>query len=86
MVEQEQNIFRAQAADSGKPEAIVEKIVNGKLGKFFADVCLLEQPFIKDPDRSVSQLISELVARLGENLVVRRFARFQLGEQSTTDS
>ena len=86
VVEQEQNIFRVQAADSGKPEAVMEKIINGKLEKFFADVCLLEQPFIKDSDRSVSERISELVARLGENLVVRRFARFQLGEQSTTDS
>jgi elongation factor Ts len=60
-------------------------MVNGKVEKFFADVCLLEQPFIKDPDKQVSQLISDAVAKLGENVVVRRFARFQLGEQSSAN-
>jgi elongation factor Ts len=82
-IDQERSIYAAQAAGSGKPAAVIEKMVNGKVEKFFADVCLLEQPFIKDPDKPVSQLVSDAVARMGENIVVRRFARFQLGEQST---
>ena len=83
VIEQERSIYAAQAAGSGKPAAVIEKMVHGKVEKFFADVCLLEQPFIKDPDKPVSQLVSDAVARMGENIVVRRFARFQLGEQST---
>lgn len=82
VIEAERGIYRAQVAGSGKPEAVVEKIVAGKLEKFFADTCLLEQPFIKDPDRTVGQLVTEAISRIGENLVVRRFARFQLGELS----
>jgi elongation factor Ts len=82
---QERSIYSAQAANSGKPAPVIEKMVNGKVEKFFADVCLLEQPFIKDPDKPVSQLISDAVAKLGENVVVRRFARFQLGEQSSAN-
>ncbi len=84
VVEQERSIFRAQAANTGKPPQVVDKIVAGKLEKFFAEVCLLEQPFVKESDKAVGQLVSELVARLGENVVVRRFARFQLGEQSAS--
>jgi len=76
----ERSIYRAQASASGKPAPVVEKIVDGKLDKFFADVCLVEQPFIKDPQRTVGQLVREAIAQLGENIVVRRFARFQLGE------
>lgn len=86
VVETERNIFRAQAASTGKPPQVVEKIVDGKVDKFFAEACLLEQPYIKDPDKTVTQLVGEVVGRLGENVVVRRFARFQLGEQSTTDA
>lgn len=85
VLEQERNIFRVQAANSGKPEAVVEKIVGGKIEKFLADVCLLEQPFVRDPDKTVGALVTDAVARLGENLVVRRFARFQLGEQSSSE-
>jgi len=84
VIEQERSIYAAQAANSGKPAQVIEKMVNGKVEKFFADVCLLEQPFIKDPEKQVGQLISDAVAKLGENVVVRRFARFQLGEQSST--
>jgi elongation factor Ts len=84
VVEQERNIYRAQAAGTGKPAQVVEKIIDGKMEKFFADACLLEQPYIKDPDKNVGQLITDSIARLGENLVVRRFARFQLGELSST--
>lgn len=83
VVEQERGIYAAQAASTGKPAAVIEKMVSGKVEKFFAEACLLEQPFIKDPDKPVSQLISDAVAKLGENVVVRRFARFQLGEQSS---
>lgn len=79
-VEAERNIFRAQAAGSGKPPNVVEKIIDGKVEKFFADFCLLEQPFIKDPQRRVSQLVVDAIGRIGENIVVRRFARFQLGD------
>lgn len=79
-IEAERQIYRAQAAGSGKPAAVVEKIVDGKVEKYFADVCLLEQAFIKDPQKTVAQLVTDAVASLGENIVVRRFARFQLGE------
>jgi elongation factor Ts len=79
-VEGERNIYRAQASGSGKPAAVVEKIVDGKMEKFFADTCLLEQPFIKDPQKTVGQMVTDAVAHLGENIVVRRFSRFQLGE------
>ncbi|MCX8071289.1 MAG: translation elongation factor Ts [Candidatus Binatia bacterium] len=82
VIEAERNIYRAQATGSGKPPQVIEKIVEGKLEKFFADTCLLEQPFIKDPDRTVGQLVTDAIARIGENIVVRRFARFQLGELS----
>jgi elongation factor Ts len=83
VIEQERAIYAAQAASSGKPAAVIEKMVNGKVEKFFTEVCLLEQPFIKDPDKQVGQLVSDAVAKMGENIVVRRFARFQLGEQSS---
>jgi elongation factor Ts len=85
VLEQERSIYAAQAANSGKPAQVIEKMVSGKVEKFFADACLLEQPFIKDPDKQVGRLISDAVAKLGENVVVRRFARFQLGEQSSTN-
>lgn len=77
----EKNIYEVQAKEGGKPEKIVERIVQGKLEKFFQDVCLLEQPFVKDPDVSVNQRIASTIAKLGENIVVRRFQRFQLGGQ-----
>jgi elongation factor Ts len=78
----ERAIYRAQAATSGKPEAVIEKMVTGKLEKFFRDVCLLEQPFIKDPDRSVAKWLSDVVGRAGGSITVKRFVRFQLGEQA----
>lgn len=84
VIEAERNIYRTQAASSGKPAQVVEKIVEGKLEKFFSESCLLEQPFIKDPERTVGQLVTEAISRIGENIVVRRFARFQLGELSET--
>ena len=80
VIEQEREIYRAQAKGSGKPEKVIEKIVEGKIDKFLADVCLLDQPFIRDPEKTVKEVVSEAIAKLGENINVRRFARFQLGE------
>jgi elongation factor Ts len=80
IVERERRIAREQAA--GKPEKVVEKIVEGKVNKWFAENVLLEQPFVKDPDRTVKDLLTDLVARTGENIVIQRFARFEVGEES----
>ena len=78
-LEREREIYRRQALDSGKPEKIVDKIVEGKMDRFYSEVCLMEQAFIKDPDRKVSDLIQDAVRRLGENIQVRRFMRYQVG-------
>ncbi len=80
VLEQEKDIIRSQFKDSNKPAEIVEKIVEGKLGKFYSEVCLLNQPFIKDDKTTVEQLISTTIAKFGENIKVKRFARFVLGE------
>ena len=82
VVEKEKEILTAQIAEEGKgkPANVVEKIVEGRLGKFFKEVCLLEQPFVREPEKSVEQILNELVAKIGEKIVVRRFVRFQLGE------
>jgi len=82
VIASEKEIYRAQMADSGKPAPVVEKIITGKLEKFFAETCLLEQGFIKEPERTITQLVNDAIAKLGENVVVRRFARFQVGEQA----
>lgn len=79
IVESEKAIYRAQMEDSGKPENILERIIEGKLSKFFEEVCLLEQPYIKDPAITVNELVKQQNARLGENIVVRRFVRFEVG-------
>jgi elongation factor Ts len=79
-LESERAIYRVQAEQSGKPSQVVERIVAGQVERFYKDVCLLEQPFIKQGDRTVNDVVQEAVARLGENVSVRRFARFQLGE------
>ncbi len=80
VIEREKAILRAQLADSDKPAEIIERIIEGKLNKWFEEVCLLEQPFIRDEDKTVGELIQEYIAKLGENIVVRRFARFEIGE------
>lgn len=80
VIDKELDIYRTQARNEGKPEPVVERIAQGKLEKFYQDVCLLEQSFIRDPNKSVNDLITEYIAKLGENIVVRRFVRFQLGE------
>ena len=78
VIEREKAIYREQA--KGKPDNVVEKMLDGKLNKFFQEVCLMEQPFVKDPDRSIEQLRTDLVGVIGENVEVRRFVRYQLGE------
>ena len=80
VIEKEKEIYREQVAREGKPPQVVDRIVTGKLEKFFKDVCLMEQPFIRDPDKSIEQLRKELAGKLGENIQVRRFVRFQLGQ------
>ena len=82
--EREKDIFRAQAIASGKPANIAEKMVVGKMEKFYEEVCLYEQPFIKDQTVSISQLIATKIGKLGENISVRRFARFKVGEAGET--
>jgi elongation factor Ts len=79
-LEKEKAIYRQQALESGKPERVVDKIVEGKIDKFYSEVCLLEQSFIKDQDKKVLDVINDAIARLGENIQVRRFARYNLGE------
>jgi elongation factor Ts len=78
--ESERAIYRVQAEQSGKPAQVIERIIAGQLERYLKDVCLLEQPFIKQSDRTVGEVVQEAVTRLGENVTVRRFARFQLGE------
>jgi len=80
LLERERAILMDQARASGKPDAILQKIVDGKIEKFLEEICLLEQPYIRDPDRKVKDLIDEAIAKLGENIVVRRFAKFRIGD------
>ncbi len=80
IIVKEKEILAAQAANEGKPEKIIQKMVEGRIEKYYKEVCLLEQPYIKDPDMTVQQLITEKIAKIGENISVRRFVRFELGE------
>lgn len=79
-LEKEKAIFRQQAAKEGKPQNVVEKIVEGRIEKFYAETVLLEQPFVKDNDKTIEELVKEMIATLGENIQIKRFARFRLGE------
>ncbi len=79
-IEREREIYHRQALESGKPEKVIEKIVEGKMERFYSEVCLVEQAFIKDPDRKVSDIINDAITRMGEKIEVRRFARYHLGE------
>jgi len=79
-LEKEKEIYATQARESGKPEKVIDRIVEGKLKKFYSEACLLEQPFIKNPDITVQDLLNELIAKTGENIIIRRFVRYQLGE------
>lgn len=80
IITKEKEILAAQAANEGKPEKIIQKMVEGRIDKFFKEVCLLEQPYIKDPDITIQQLITEKIAKIGENISIRRFVRYELGE------
>ena len=80
ILEHEREVLRAQALNEGKPAQIVEKMIVGRIEKYYKEVCLLEQVFIKDTDKTITQLISENIAKIGENIAVRRFTRYQLGE------
>jgi len=82
VLERQRELFAAEAAAAGKPEKVIPKIVEGKLEKYYSEVCLLEQPFIKDPDLRIDQLIAQKINILGENIIVKRFVRFQLGEDT----
>lgn len=79
MIKREEEIYKAQALESGKPENIVDKIVSGKIEKYLSEICLTEQDFVKNPDISVQDLLNELIAKMGENISIKRFARFQIG-------
>lgn len=80
VLEKEMNILRVQARNEGKPEKIIEKMVEGRIEKFYKETCLLEQPWIKDPDKTIKQLVTEKIAVIGENINVRRFVRYERGE------
>ncbi|MEE9532128.1 MAG: translation elongation factor Ts [Syntrophobacteria bacterium] len=84
VVAREKEIYRAQALETGKPENIVDKIAEGKLNKFYQEVCLLEQAYVRDTDIAIEDLLNELRAKTGENVIVRRFIRYQLGEDSAS--
>ncbi|NIO04443.1 MAG: translation elongation factor Ts [Proteobacteria bacterium] len=80
VIEKERQILRTQAIDSGKPEKVIDRIVEGRLEKFFSEVCLLDQPFIKDPDMTVQEVLNTVISKIGENIAIRRFTRYQVGE------
>lgn len=80
VVEHEKEVLRAQALNEGKPEKIIEKMIVGRIDKYYKEICLMEQPFIKDPDQTIAGLINAKIAKIGENISIRRFSRYQLGE------
>ena len=80
VINSEKEVMKAQLLNEGKPEAIVEKILEGKINKYLSEICLLEQPFVKDPDKTIGELLTEKIATIGENIVIRRFVRFERGE------
>ena len=80
VVEKEREIYKAQMLEEGKPENIIDKIVEGKVEKFYKDVCLMSQPYVKDPQKTITDILKETIGKIGENIQIRRFARFQIGE------
>lgn len=80
LIEREKAIYREKAKESGKPAAIIEKIIDGQINKFYADICLLEQSYVKDPDKTIQTYLNETIATIGENMSIRRFSKFVLGE------
>ena len=86
ILERERDIYAEQARQSGKPENIIDKMIEGRINKFYQENVLLEQAFVKDPDKTVQDIITDTIAKLGENIVVSRFVRFQLGEKTNNSS
>ncbi len=82
VINKEMDIYRAQAKEAGKPDNIIDKIAEGKLGKFYKENCLMSQAYVRDPDKTIADFLNEVIAKTGENIVVRRFARYQLGEEA----
>jgi len=80
VIDHELEIYRAQAREQGKPEKVIERMITGKLEKFYQDSCLLEQPFVKDQDKTIGDYLKETIGKLGENMLIKRFVRFELGE------
>ena len=80
LIDKETEIYRAQMKEQGKPDNIIDKIVQGKIDKFYQEICLLEQNFVKDTDKTVRDVLNETISKLGENMIIKRFVRFQLGE------
>ncbi len=80
LIENERNIYRQQALNDGKPEKIIDKIIDGKIEKYYSEVCLMEQPFVKDNDKTIGDMVREIISKLGENMGIKRFVRFRLGE------
>jgi len=86
VLEKERDIYRTQALEAGKPEKVIDKIVEGKIERFYSEVCLLEQTYIKDSDLTIKELLEAMIAKIGENISIRRFSRFQLGEGLSSQS
>ena len=80
LIDRERDIYRAQALETGKPENIVDKIAEGKMAKFFKESCLMDQPYVKDPSKSITDYLNEVIGKTGENITIKRFTRYQLGE------
>jgi elongation factor Ts len=86
VLERERAIYRTQAQDAGKPQKVIDKIVEGKLERFYSEVCLLEQTYVRDSDVTIKEFLDAMIAKVGENISIRRFARFQLGEKLSSQS
>jgi len=86
VLERERAIYRTQAQEAGKPQKIIDKIVEGKMERFYSEVCLLEQTYVRDPDLTIKEFLDAMIAKVGENISIRRFARFQLGERLSPQS
>jgi elongation factor Ts len=84
--EREREIYRTQALDAGKPQKVIDKIIEGKMERFYSEVCLLEQTYVRDSDLTIKELLEAMIAKVGENIAIRRFTRFQLGEGLSSQS
>jgi elongation factor Ts len=84
--EREREIYRTQALDAGKPQKVIDKIIEGKMERFYSEVCLLEQTYVRDSDLTIKELLEAMIAKIGENIAIRRFTRFQLGEGLSSQS